>query len=31
METITPIIEKKRTEKEMNHHHGAKRIKNQEK
>ena len=32
METITPIIEKKKErKKEMNHHHGAKRIKNQEK
>ena len=32
METITPIIEKKKERKrEMNHHHGAKRIKNQEK
>ena len=28
METITPIIEKKKErKKEMNHHHGAKRIK----
>ena len=32
METITPIIEKKKERKrEMNHHHGAKHIKNQEK